>query len=1114
MSAPFLRAAMLLLTLTVVLLPSTSGCESSEPRSWARIVTDRSQLVGGDRSLGEVGDFLLENDQIRLVIQRPGFSRGFGVYGGSLIDADLRRPSEVGSSGEPSGFDQFGELFPAFFIQATAVDTVEILDDGSDGGPARIEASGKAGDFLELVAVFNRIVTGSNVDFQNGNSPPRLRYSTIYELEPGKRYVTTRFRVRNVTQEAISFPGPDAELFGLLGLSLEGFTIPVGDIALFGATSRIFMPGVGFDLRFGLERAYARGIDFPAFPGFVTEYVASRGSHTSYGLIAGESDRNYAYNKRDIYDDGRTPITRSSILVPFVASAFIGCFFEDAPPSLGPGESFEVVKHFIVGTGDVGSVLDTIHEIRGAETGRLGVQVVDAEVGTPADGTMGIVYQRLADGTDRPFVQYDVRDGGFFTGTLEPGAYRLKVVGEGRLSTTPVDFDISTGETTSLLVQSPPPGRIVVDVLDETGQPLPAKATAIGRFAAKFAGQPTPSFLFDLAAGEHFRTSDLVTDDPNEPATRSFVEATASTDRGVAELLVRPGSYEVISSRGPEYEARRTVVTVEAGDTVSVKHTLNRVVDTTGWIAADTHIHSVRSIDSSMTLDERVRAVAAEGVEVAVSTDHNFVTDYAPTIAQNELDGWLRSIIGVEMTTLESGHYNGYPLAYQVGPITHGSFEWARRTPGEIFADLRALGRDPKQTIVQVNHPRDQILGYYSQYERDPLTHAEIPPSAFASLTSPSGPAFKDAAGKTTFSFDYDAVELANGKLFWQIHHYRVPESLPPGELPPVIPPVGSILKDADGEVAYPGAVDDWFNLLNLGYRFIGVGSGDSHSAADEPGQFRTMVYVGDDQPAALDESAFVEALRSRRVVVTNGPLLDFYVNDPTDGAMGRTIVDGDGTVKLTVKLTAAPWMSLARMNIYRNGVIAQAVELDPSRDLAQSPFEQTFELPLSVDASGALADSWFVVEAFGYQSLFPVVLPLELPPVVLTDAVASLAGPLGLGGDELGDLKPREFFPVTAFAITNPVWVTRTSAPFVPSGPVPVEVQDLPENDPRFMAGIYAQSTIASPTSKPLKLETDTTTWKHPNGRRVPMFYPRPGNFADVRKTLSRMGHLGGHTH
>ena len=171
----------------ITLAACSSDSTSSVPdggQASAQVVGDRSQLVGGDRALGDVGDFLIENDRIRLVIQKPGFSRGFGVYGGSLIDADLRRPREQGSSGDGIGNDQFGELFPAFFVQAVDVDTVRIVDDGTDGGPARIEASGVAGDFLELVAILNRAVTGSNKEFLMPRANPQLAYTTIYELRP------------------------------------------------------------------------------------------------------------------------------------------------------------------------------------------------------------------------------------------------------------------------------------------------------------------------------------------------------------------------------------------------------------------------------------------------------------------------------------------------------------------------------------------------------------------------------------------------------------------------------------------------------------------------------------------------------------------------------------------------------------------------------------------------------------------------------------------------------------------------------------------------------------------------------------------------------------------
>lgn len=1253
-------AAAVAIATTVLALAGCGGGDggsSTSGRAIAQRATSRSELVGGERALGEPGDIIMKNEKIRLVIQKEGFSRGFGVYGGGLIDADLRRPREEGTNIEALGNDQFAELFPAFFVQAVKVDSVEIVDDGADGGPARVEASGKAGDFLELAGVLNRAVTGSNQSYRNAKSDPRIGYSTIYELEPDKQYVTIRFRVKNIGTAAMSYPGRDARtLFSLIGLPLQGFTVPSGDIALFGATSKVFIPGIGFDLRFGLERAYQRDIDFPAFPGFVGEFIASRGENASYGYVVdpggcGVKDKpecaqttctyslagnkcdwdenccslcNYAYEKRGIYADERhTPITSSSLLVPFVASSFVGVFHNEAPPCLKPEESFEIVKRFVVGSGDVGSVLDVINEIRGETVGRLAGELYDSSTGEPLPDLSVVVYQRFSDGQRRVYSQYDTREKGIFGGSLAVGSYSLKIVGGNRPATDFTDFEITAGKTTPLILESHPAGRIFVNIYDDHGNRLPAKATAVGRYAAEDSGRLTPEFLFDLEAGESFLSTDLVPDDANNPDTREFIEAVGFTEDGVAELRVRPGEYDIVSSRGPEYDTATTRVSVRSGQAATVQHRLSRVVDTTGWMALDSHIHSRKSIDSDMDLDERVRALAAEGIEIAVSTDHNYVTDYGPYVGRNNLHPWLRSIVGLEMTTLESGHFNGFPLRYQVGPITHGSFEWARRRPDQIFEDIRNLGLNgPQNTIVQVNHPRDSILGYYTQYGRDPLTTAQIPSTFIDQFINPTGPAFRKHAcgfspdktcttsndcpagtsclmvnnklkcefrpeiacaeeadcplgnvacgflparacstdddctsgtsclainggrtcafrtekfcasqvdcpmgtmcidtrtqcldsGETTFSFDYDAVELLNGKLYYEVRHYRVPEELPPGNLPSPLPPTGTILRGADNSLAFPGVIDDWFNTLNLGYRFVGVGTGDSHSGFDEPGQFRTMVYVGTDSTHSVTEQMLVDALRSRRAVATNGPLIDFWIDDPELGVMGQTIVTGDSKVDLTYRITAAPWMSLERVNIYRNGVIAWHQEIDPDRDLAAQPLEETISLDLATDTAGNPIDSWFVVDATGYRSMHPVIRTVEVPPVLLTDALASLAGPLGLANDEFGDLRPPEVYPVTPYAITNPVWVkTHPEGLFHPPGVVPFAVQNLPENDPKWQAGIYAASTVSRPQR--VVDARSRVARVHTGGRRnVPLFYPFSDDIEDVRKVMGRLGALGRH--
>ena len=78
------------------------------------------------------------------------------------------------------------------------------------------------------------------------------------------------------------------------------------------------------------------------------------------------------------------------------------------------------------------------------------------------------------------------------------------------------------------------------------------------------------------------------------------------------------------------------------------------------------------------------------------------------------------------MSSLEAGHWNGYPLAYDVGPVRQYNFDWFRRRPQQLFDDLRAGGRyGPDDTVVQVNHPRDAVQGYFTAYGLigDPLNN-------------------------------------------------------------------------------------------------------------------------------------------------------------------------------------------------------------------------------------------------------------------------------------------------------------------------------------------------------------------------------------------------------
>ncbi|HVM97330.1 MAG TPA: hypothetical protein VMT89_13130, partial [Candidatus Acidoferrales bacterium] len=212
---------------------------------------------------------------------------------------------------------------------------------------------------------------------------------------------------------------------------------------------------------------------------------------------------------------------------------------------------------------------------------------------------------------------------------------------------------------------------------------------------------------------------------------------------------IKPGSYTMTISRGPEYSIRKLSpdpVVISAGATTDVGiQTIKRVVDTTGYLSADFHIHSGRSLDSSAPLENRVRSFAGEGLEVMVSTDHDINTDYQPIIKKVGMQPFITSIIGTEVTTSVPrppylangwGHINSWPSVYDANQRRGGSVEDEEVSANVIFDRLRAQSNmqcvggaknglactgnsqcggkpctDVGEQVVQLNHPRAGLGG-------------------------------------------------------------------------------------------------------------------------------------------------------------------------------------------------------------------------------------------------------------------------------------------------------------------------------------------------------------------------------------------------------------------
>ncbi len=982
----------------VALVVGLGGCTGDvAPTARAQRIASSSQLIGGPKAVGRIGDYLLENDKIRVVIHDQGPGRVSTLFGGTIIDADLVRPGQADGR---NGNDQLAEVTPAWLFEVMNPTDVEVTATGADGGAAEITVRGIGDELLQALGLLN-----AGLLF-----PPSLAFEQRYRLEPGKQYVEITSSITNTTAGAHALPYLDPSELDALGLPIPGvenleLSVPMGHLLLFGAEQQLFAPGrTGFNVRFGLDDAYAEAPGFPSFPGMVVDHVASRGQGVSYGVAVPSGPNNYVNQFADRYGAAQD-VTPDAMLLLFNYSSVAGAYSAGPPPLLASGETFSYTTYFVIGRGDVASVDDVVHELRGDATGGFAGRVLDAQTQAPASDASIIV---LAGATDDLVTQISPNERGDFRADLVPGAYRYLVVADDRGRAEPVPFTVTAGATTAVNIQATPPAGLDVFVVDERGRPAPSKVTLVGTFPAAQAGEPARDFLYDLRRGERTRPTSL------EATRTDYIEKVVYTDRGRAHAAVPPGTYELVVTRGPEYELSRQPVTLTAGATAQVDVALERAFDTTGWVAMDSHLHGNHSSDSDHTPDTRLRTAAGEGVEIAVATDHNVVSDYSPAVASSGLLDWILALPGIELTTFEMGHFNGFPLQLDPSSTRGGEILWAGQTPTSIFTQLRDAGGGRDQTIVQVNHPVTSILGYFAQFHLDPETGDTYVPQGLSAAFAP----FRDEFDAGNFSLDVDAIEIVNAKTLVDVHNFRAPDPLPAGPFPDPQPVAGELVRDAQGHIEYPGTVDTWFTLLDRDLRPTAVGTSDSHGTLldGEPGFARTMLWLGTDHdvPGTFTSRDVVAAIKGHHAIATNAPLVQLTTLAGGGGMVGDEVASGATLVDVRVQIQAPAWAPVDRVIVWSNGGVKLVDEAIPAG--SQTDFDKTYSLDLPVDA-------WVVAEVTGTQNMFPVVTALEFESVN-TDAVI---GALGVGFDLSalqGSIAPPKAYFLTPFAITNPIWI------------------------------------------------------------------------------------------
>jgi hypothetical protein len=373
---------------------------------------------------------------------------------------------------------------------------------------------------------------------------------------------------------------------------------------------------------------------------------------------------------------------------------------------------------------------------------------------------------------------------------------------------------------------------------------------------------------------------------------------------GEARLEVPPGKHRVLVSRGYEWELHDELVDVAAGKTVEVQASLQHSVDTTSVMCADFHIHSFYSADSSDPVEYKVRGALADGLDIPVSSEHEYVIDFQPVIQKLGLTQWAFGMPSEEFTTFTWGHFGiipKYPLPTQPN---RGAVDWTGKQPPEVFRTIAEL---PEKPVLIVNHPSGGDFGAYfsaTGFDRDTAT-----------------------GDPETWSDQFGAVEVFN---------------------------------DSDLESNRKKSLADWFALLNHNKRAWAVGSSDSHGLRSSPiGYPRTCLRFGHDNPAMLTSEAVRDALRSGQSTISGG--LYMTVSGPGGvGPGGEIKTAGPHTFNIVVQ--SPRWLSATRLEVIVDGETTETIELRET--MTVPPQGRRYEATVNVAARSMRPQHWVLFHA------------------------------------------------------------------------------------------------------------------------------------------------------
>lgn len=519
----------------------------------------------------------------------------------------------------------------------------------------------------------------------------------------------------------------------------------------------------------------------------------------------------------------------------FLSGAFLS-------PAGSPGDTRTDVFWFSVGPGEPHSAVRPLLDVLPNPTTERSQAPAPLQVRTTGPDGAPVPHAQVLFERQNGSGQWRVVDGfrtdgeGAFSGEIPllsgDAPHRVRAVAPGRHDSEPVPY---TGSDEPLVLALGSTGALAVQVTTSDGAEVPAKLRL---------------WDGDRVVHQWYALGEAV----EEP--------------------VPPGSYTLTVSRGFTWSVFETPVEVAAGTATSVSASIERVVDTAGWMSMDGHVHAGPSPDSAIEVPTRLMTLAAEGVDVAVSADHEAIVPWQPEIDPAGLRGHVATLVGQEVTAPIPEHVNAWPFPDRSDEAPRGiPVDWRHQDIEGVYDVSRARGAQ----VVSLNHPR---LGCSWMcmigYDRVTGDHDPVDPTQLAL-----------PAGAKLWSWKFDAIEVLNG--------HRDPFVFP-------------------SSPRNTGLFDDWISFLNHGHRIVPLGVTDVHGF-DGRGSPRTF-FRTDGTLADFEASHLVDAVRAGGIQVSTGAFARVSVGGVGPG--GDVEVPG-GDVELSVQVQALPEIDVQGVSVLAN---------------------------------------------------------------------------------------------------------------------------------------------------------------------------------------------------